>query len=158
MNEKERTVYLTIGFLGSGKSTWAKKFAAEHPDTKIVSGDGFRTMLNGEYKYLVELDDIITESMRATALMLLQGGYNVIIDVGNLTEERRSSWMSLPYRKVAIVLPKKDKTWHINNRLRKEHRDDADWDKIAQGERDAYEWIDLMDYDSVVNVREWKDE
>ncbi|MHC4605240.1 MAG: hypothetical protein ACYS6W_18140 [Planctomycetota bacterium] len=36
MNEKERTVYLTIGFLGSGKSTWAKKFAAEHPDLPSI--------------------------------------------------------------------------------------------------------------------------
>jgi predicted kinase len=113
-------------------------------------------MLNGEYKYQAELDDIITESMRATALLLLSGGYDVVIDCGNLTEERRSSWMSLPFRKVAVVLPQKDRRWHIRNRLQKAHRDDVNWDKIAQGERDAYEVYDESNFESIIHVKEWK--
>ena len=153
-----KTLYLTIGFLGSGKSTWAKKFATQHPDTKIVSGDGFRTMLNGEYKYLVELDDIITESMRATALLLLTQGYNVIIDVGNLTEERRSTWMSLPASKAAVFFPQKERQWHIDNRLKKPHWETVDWDRIAEGERRAFEPPNTNDFDKVIYIKEWKDE
>jgi predicted kinase len=161
MSEKERTIYLTIGFLGSGKSTWAKKFAAEHPDTKIVSGDGFRTMLNGEYKYLVELDDIITSCMLVAGQELLWGGYDVIIDCGNLTRERRNPWLGLVWdnvKVVAVVFPSLSKEWHIANRLKNPHGEGKDWDGIAQGERDAFEPIDEKDFDKVIYIEEWKDE
>ena len=32
---------------GSGKSTWARKYAEEHPNTKIVSSDGLREEFGG---------------------------------------------------------------------------------------------------------------
>ena len=40
-----RTFMLLSAIPGSGKSTWAKKYAAEHPNTKIVSSDGLREEL-----------------------------------------------------------------------------------------------------------------
>lgn len=37
-----RTFILLSALPGSGKSTWAKQFAKEHPNTHIVSSDGIR--------------------------------------------------------------------------------------------------------------------
>jgi len=111
-------------------------------------------MLNGGYKYLVELDDIISASMVETIKHLLAGDYDVIVDVGNLTKERRSDWMEIPARKVAVLLPQKDKQWHINNRLKKPHWN-VDWDKVATGERNAFEPIDENDFDEIMEIEEW---
>jgi len=152
------TVYMTIGFLGSGKSTWAREFAKEHLKTKIVCPDAFREMLNGEYKYLVELDDIITESVFETAKNLLQGGYDVIVDCGNLTNapDRRGKWRRLKADKfVAVIFPQEDIEWHVQNRRNKPHWKDVDWLKIAQGERNAFEPINENDYDEIIRIPLW---
>lgn len=152
------TVYFLIGFLGSGKSTWAKKFVSEHLNTKIVSPDGFREMLNGGYKYIVELDDIITQSTFDTAKNLLSGGYDVIVDCGNLTDDpdRRGKWKLLPTdRFVAVLFPQRDVQWHVNNRLKKPHWEEVDWYKIAEGERRAFQPIEKKDFDEIIEVEEW---
>ena len=151
-----KTVYLTIGHIGSGKSTWAKNYVDNHPDTKIVCADNFRTMLNGTYKYLEELDDIITESMVNTATHLLNGGYNVIIDVGNITNERRSSWLNLPAdKKVAILLPRENAEWHVANRETNPHWGAVDWYAIFQGESNVFDDVDANDFDEIINVEKW---
>lgn len=154
-----KTVYMTVGFLGSGKSTWAKQFVSTHKSAKIVSADMFRQMLNGQYEYHAELDDVITESMFDTAQHLLNHGYDVIIDCGNLTEDpdRRPKWRSLRNAKrfVAVVMPHKDIDWHVANRLKNPHWEGVDWNAIAQGERDAFEPINESDYDEVVQVEKF---
>ena len=43
-----RTFMLLSAIPGSGKSTWARKYAEEHPNTKIVSSDGLREELGGD--------------------------------------------------------------------------------------------------------------
>ena len=35
---------------GSGKSTWAKKYQASHPNTYIISSDEIRFELTGQYQ------------------------------------------------------------------------------------------------------------
>lgn len=152
-----RTLYMTIGCLGSGKSTWAKKFIEDRPDTKIVSPDGFRSMFNGEYKYLAELDDIITQSCFDAARNLLDGGYDVIIDCGNITKapDRRLKWKKLPANKfIAVVMPLREDKWHVDNRLRKPHWDEVDWYKIIQGEKRAYTPPTEDEFDEIWTVDE----
>ena len=46
-----RTFMLLSAIPGSGKSTWAKKYAEEHPNTKIVSSDGLREELGGIHNF-----------------------------------------------------------------------------------------------------------
>ncbi len=43
-----RTFYLLSALPGSGKSTWAKRFKADHPTAQIVSSDGIRLELFGK--------------------------------------------------------------------------------------------------------------
>jgi len=149
----ERCVYITIGLLGSGKSTWAKRFAKNRPNVKIVCPDSFRTMLNGEYKYLAELDDVITQSTYDTAFNLLWAGYDVIVDCGNLTNapDRRKKWLELPARHIAVVFPVRDRDWHIGNRGKDPHCE-ADWGAIWDRERAAYEPVNNADYDEVALI------
>lgn len=154
----EKKILITIGLLGSGKSTWARQFAKEHPDTKIVCPDGFRLMLNGEYKYLPELDDIITASVFDTANNLLKAGYSVIIDCGNLQEsaDRRAKWRQLQADKyIAVVFPCRQKEWHIKNRLEKPHWEGVDWGKIWENEKSALQPINEKEFDEVIKVEGW---
>ena len=151
------TLYITVGLLGSGKSTWAKKYVKQHPDTKIVCPDSFREMLNGGYKYLPELDNIITESVFDTAQNLLEGGYSVIIDCGNLQEspDRRGKWKQLEAdKRIVVVFPHKDKEWHIKNRLKKPHWQEVDWNKVYEAEQASIEPINEADYDTVIKIKE----
>lgn len=47
-----KTLYVLSGIPGSGKSTWARKFLSEHPDSSyIVSSDDIRKELGGVYQY-----------------------------------------------------------------------------------------------------------
>lgn len=149
------TMYILHGFLGSGKSTWARKFAKEHPDTKIVSADAFRIMLNGEYRYFEKLDWAITESMADTIYNLSTAGYDIIVDCGNLSQSRRVAWLRVPiHPRIAVIFPQKDKEWHLKNRQEKPHWD-TDWDAVWESEHSSYEPIDEKDFDEVIYVEEW---
>jgi len=162
------TVYILIGFTGSGKSTFARKFAAEHPNTKIVSPDGFRIMFNGEYKYLPELDDVITQSTFNTAQKLLNAGYDVIIDCGNLQNapDRRAKWKQLlnenditrfdykPLRFVAVMMPMdKPVGWYVERRMKNPH-----WPvnvrQIIENEMKAYQPPDDDEFEEVIYIKE----
>lgn len=151
------TVFMTIGFSGSGKSTYAREYVKYHPDTKIVSPDGFRTMFNGEYKYLPEMDDVITQSTFDTAENLLQAGYNVIIDCGNLTtdDDRRGKWKKLHADKfVAFLMPThKPVDWYVKRRKRNPHWD-VDFEKIVINEMRAFEPPTLDEFDEIIKVKE----
>lgn len=151
------TVYVLIGFSGSGKSTYARDYAKYHPDTKIVSPDGFRTMFNGEYKYLPEMDDVITQSTFDAAENLLQAGYNVIIDCGNLTtdDDRRGKWKKLHADKfVAFLMPThKPVDWYVKRRKRKPHRK-MDLVSLVETEMRAFEPPTLEEFDEIIKVKE----
>lgn len=149
-------LYIMIGNIGSGKTAWSKNFVKENANTKIVSGDGFRVMLNGTYEYVVGLDDIITASMVDTIKHLFEYSYNVIVDVCNITNERRKSWLDIPdCWKVAVVFPSKDKDWHIANRAKEAHCKDKDWERIYEGNCKAFEPIDGTRFDEIIKVEEW---
>lgn len=151
-----KKLYIPIGLWGSGKTTWAKNFVKENPDTKIVSADGFRLMLNGEYEYLVELDDIIDYCMIDTANNLLDNGYNVIIDVCNLTNERRKTWLAhiRTEWRIAVIFPHKSKEWHLNNRGQCPHRFESDekWSEMFDRQIKALEPVDENMFDEIIKI------
>ena len=45
-----KTLIVMSAFPGSGKSTWCKKYKAEHPNTYIISSDEIRYELTGQYQ------------------------------------------------------------------------------------------------------------
>lgn len=84
---------LLVGFIGSGKSTWARKYVEEHERVIIVNRDALRTMLRGIYEYSEELEKIVMHGAVELAGNALKRGYDVIIDETNITKERRAMWM-----------------------------------------------------------------
>jgi predicted kinase len=151
------TVFILQGLMGSGKSGWARKFVARHRRALVVSGDGFRSMLPGQYEYRVELDDLITESMCATMRQALKAGYDVVVDVGNITKERRAPWLAIAKereaRTVAVVLPRMHKDWHVSRRRADPHGT-SDPGAIYDREKAALEPVESSgeSYDDVIFV------
>ena len=152
------TLYLLHGFLGSGKSTWARKFCERHPRARIVSADSYRQMLHGQYEYHAEMDPIIDASMLASIKELLGRGYDPVVDAGNLTRDRRQPFIECAKqagaKQVVIVsMPVMHKDWYIVRRQRNPHRDDADWGKILEDERKAYQPIEAGECDHLIPVK-----
>lgn len=154
-----RTVYMTIGYAGSGKSTFAINFIKDKPNVKIVSPDCFRKMFNGEYKYLTELENVITQSTFDAAKNLLEAGYDVIIDCGNLTksDDRRGKWKQLPANVfIAFVMPAdKSVELYVSRRCKNPHWLNVDCKQIVKNEMKAYEPPTLEEFDEIWNVNEY---
>jgi predicted kinase len=84
-----------VGNVGSGKSTWIKKFLSEqkdehtgeHKDERwaVVSKDAIRWMLGGGDKYIFDenLEDLIELETNEMIEGLLDRGVNVIVDETN---------------------------------------------------------------------------
>lgn len=150
-----RTLYLLIGNIGSGKSTWARKFVAENPNTKIVCADSFRTMFNGVYKYEAEVDGIIDLCMIAAINLLLRNGWNVIVDTCNFTNQRRKTWLHCGEdKRVAVMFPTKSREWHVANRLKNNHKDGTDCGRIYDDNVAAFESVDKSQFDKIIQVKE----
>jgi predicted kinase len=152
------TLYVLQGLLGSGKSSWARKFLLRHPRARIVSADSFRKMLHGKYEYHAEMDDVITNAMCANITELVKAGYDPVVDCGNLTRERRRPWTTAALqgsvkRWVAILLPQGMREWHLMRRAADPHWN-VDWGKIFDGEMAALEPIDkeAEGFEAIVEV------
>ncbi len=145
-------IYILVGLIGSGKTTWAKNFVEDNLDTKIVSADGFRTMFNGTYKHLEELDDVIDRCIVAACNSLIETGYNVILDMGNLTRERRETWTRISAKeRIAVIFPLRDKVWHVQNRLKNPHSD-INYGNIFDIQIKAYQPVQETEFDKVIRV------
>lgn len=155
-----RTVFMMIGYTGSGKSTWAKQRAREDYGVKIVSPDAFRMMLNGTYAYHEELDSVITESCFDTARHCLDAGYDVIIDCGNLTksEDRRKKWRGLPAERfIAVVMPMgHPPQWYVRRRMKAPHWTQVDWLGVVKREMKAYEPPEEGEFNEIWHIKEEK--
>jgi len=152
-----RTAFIMIGFSGSGKSTYAREYAKTHTRVKIVSPDAFRTMFTGDYEYNEDLDDVITESCFDTAENLLQAGYDVIIDCGNITnsEDRRAKWKKLHAdRFIGVLMPThKPVSWYVKRRRRNPHRKGADLELIVESEMRALDYPTEEEFHKLIKVK-----
>ena len=117
-------LYMTIGMIGSGKSTWAKKFVKDHPNTKIVSGDDLREMFAGYYLYDEKFESTLANIIDSIAIELIYDGYDVILDECHLTQLNRYSIIktikeeTFDVRTTAVIFPLNRKAWHLTNRYK----------------------------------------
>lgn len=144
-------LYLPIGLIGTGKSTWAKAFVKTHPNTKIVAGDDIRYMLNGGvYQHDPELEPIVLEILFVTARTLLQQGYDVILDecYCSLSVRIREN-VVMNFEKVmitAVVFPEKDMKDHIEDKVTKGLRGKSVgyWKRVFRAMKIIYEPFNIV--------------
>lgn len=88
-------VIATLGLPASGKSTWARRFVAEHPAWAVVNNDVLRVAHGGSRG----IDPATEPAVRAARVMLirghLSGGRPVVVDNCNLSVAGRVEVMTL---------------------------------------------------------------
>lgn len=79
-------IILTRGIQGSGKSTWAKKWAEEDPTHRVRwNNDDYRRML-GSY-WVPERECVVNAAMTDLIYYVMMLGYDIVIDNMNLNEK-----------------------------------------------------------------------
>lgn len=80
---------LLVGPPGCGKSTYAKKYIAEHNNTTHLSSDEIRAELYGDAAIQTDPGRVF-ELMQSRAVEALNNGLNVVYDATNMTRKDRS--------------------------------------------------------------------
>lgn len=89
------TLYLTVGLPGSGKSTYAKQWVAQDPESRFrLNRDCFRDM-GRPGCYTPQAEDAVMVAIHGAARALLAAGTDVICDDTNLRPERFAGWRAL---------------------------------------------------------------
>ena len=82
---------LTRGIQGSGKTTWARQWVAEDPDSRVrINNDDLRNML-GNY-WVVGREPLVSEMKQYVTQAAMDRGYNIVIDNMNLNPHEVKSW------------------------------------------------------------------
>ena len=99
------TITLTRGLPGSGKSTFARQFVAESPDTRVrVNRDDIRHMLFGKYWGVDE--NTVTRAEEALVKSALTAGKDVIVDATHLRAQFVKRWHKVgPVKIIDFRLP-----------------------------------------------------
>ena len=86
-----RKLILMGGVPGTGKSRWARAYAAEHPNTYIVDTDETRKEITGAYQIFTKPITIAHDAMikKANDYLSSHEDCTVIIDSTFLNDERR---------------------------------------------------------------------
>lgn len=161
-------LYMIIGIVGSGKSTWAKMKAAEKEKAIIVNRDSIRSMIKGEYIYSKELEALVKDISNAALHKAIINGYDVIIDETNITREKREQWikaancMKLHNQELNIVYVwctemERNIVYRMND-LRGISKEK--WEEVIQGMKEKFEapdpeegYNELIKFKNLVEVK-----
>jgi len=95
---------ITRGLPASGKSTWARSWAADDPEHRIrVNRDDLRMSLHGRPFYTYEAEKSITVAEKAMAEAALKSGRSVVADAMNLKSKYVREWAKLGHKYGATV-------------------------------------------------------
>lgn len=99
--KNNRTLIITVGAPGSGKSTWAVEYAKTHEHVVLLSRDDFRKMITGssltEYKYKKSTENTITRMVTESVVAAFSNPLTqtVIVHDTNLRESTRKSFYDI---------------------------------------------------------------
>lgn len=94
LNENEQHIIVTKGLPGSGKSYWAEALVRKDSRYRQVNRDCIREMLFGtRWTGGINKDEVLVSKIQQNnVLILLTGGYNVIVSDTNL-RPRNYKWV-----------------------------------------------------------------
>lgn len=82
-------VYILIGMIGSGKSSWARMTAGTDFNTIRVGVDDIRNMIKDKYTFDFQLEPLVNMMKIGMIREVMLAGKNVVIDDIHLTKEGR---------------------------------------------------------------------
>lgn len=150
-------LYIIVGNVGSGKSTWIKKFLAEQKDEHtsewkdeqwvVVSKDAIRWMLGGGDKYLFDPDCLeynIEQLSNDMIYNLLTCDVNVIVDETNGDVASRQNILELVFSGVettAVCMPFVDRLESLKRKSNPDANygyDRETWDEVWRNKNGAF--------------------
>lgn len=94
------TIIMTRGIQASGKSSWAKSWVQEDPQSRVrVNRDDLRRMLYGTTDTLLtwQQEQNVSAVEKAIAKVALEKGKDVVVDAMNLRAKWVKQWFTLGY-------------------------------------------------------------
>lgn len=144
---------------GSGKSTWAKKYQASHPNTYIISSDEIRFELTGQYQDFSKQKEVWEEfENRLLNYSKQDGNFTVILDAVIDLNSLRKKYYDLGKdfdRKILIILRKPLELLKKLNKERKEEKWVPEdvlinlYNKFEEPTKDILEIFDEWEYITV---------
>lgn len=144
---------------GSGKSTWAKKYQASHPNTYIISSDDIRFELTGQYQDFSKQKEVWEEfENRLLNYSKQDGNFTVILDAVIDLNSLRKKYYDLGKdfdRKILVILRKPLELLKKLNKERKEEKWVPEdvlinlYNKFEEPTKDILEIFDEWEYITV---------
>ena len=143
----EIKLYILCGLIGSGKSTWARE-KAKGDKTVIINKDQIRTMLEGEYFFDNEYEQLVKQLAKISIIRALEKGFNVIVDETNITKIKRQIYFGLIKEFSSIIdynvkveimyFPEREK--NIENRMKDPKGQSREsWEAVYKGMVSSFE-------------------
>ena len=88
---------ITRGIPASGKTTWAKQWAAGGPDRVRVNRDDLRHLLYDRYVLPYQEEKVVTEVQNRMVERLLKSGKSVVVDDTNLKLRYAHNWRDIAH-------------------------------------------------------------
>ena len=80
------------GIAGSGKSTWANKYAQTHENTVVISTDALRYELFGAYVLPRDQEKIVQKTIIERIEKAAKEHLNVVLDIAVVINKNRLKW------------------------------------------------------------------
>lgn len=139
-------LYVMVGNIGSGKSTYVKKFLQSHPDVICISRDAFRYMIGGgNYVYNEALEPYIFLLEEQAIWFALKEGLDVIVDEVGMSKKHRLNYIDSAdchgYNITALIMPELTKDICVERRLTNSDRDTPKkvWEEVWDKFNNEYE-------------------
>lgn len=158
MENKEQSVTVMVGVIGSGKSTKAKELANKNPNTIIISKDVYRSMFKDNYIYRNDIESLIKKCTTDTLYAALYAGFDVVIDETNITRAKRQSlirYIKVNFKHVKVYAIEFARgPWCIERRLTdlRGYKPET-WERVYREMMEEFETVTSEDgFDSYVMI------
>ncbi len=156
-------VFILIGNIGSGKTTWINK---NYPNEFIISRDNLRKEfakgINKEYLFDPLIEQNIKNIAKEKLIISLKLHFpKIIIDETNTTIYRRSKIIKLAkkynYKLIAVIMPKYNLDFSVNRRLSNNHGNvsKTTWENVYEEININYEDPSFDEgFDEIIHVNQ----